>query len=622
MSPWGGGSTASRVSRTLRWRRPCLHCAARTRAGIFCPWSSTAWWRSRARCVPARVCACGVSATAGPPKASWCNASSTASRSSRPLWCPGTARHSICRCSPTAHCSPGSPRRASGRPERKTPRFATTTTSAATTGGTPVSWTCCRASRAAAGCRSPPWRVCWGCRASSASGAARCGTPGRAATSRPAAATARPTFSTPGSFTSASRRCAGGSGARIRLRRTRRHRQHDDAELLEVLEPSGARVAPRCAHFGVCGGCALQHLAPAAQREAKQTELAETLARVGRVQPARWLAPLAGPVWAYRRRARLGVKFVRKKGCVVVGFRERAAPYVAQLTRCEVLAAPVGELIAPLAAMLTELSIREQVPQIEVAIADNASALVLRVLSAPSEADAARLRQFGATHGVRLYLQPAGLDSVVPLDPPLEPLRYTLARSGVELEFSPVDFIQVNGALNEALVERAAELLELDRASRLLDLYCGLGNFTLALARSVARAVGVEGAGALIEGARGNAARNGIANAEFHLANLATPPEPTLPWMRQSFTHVLLDPPRTGAAAVLAALAALAPQRVLYISCHPGSLARDLSVLVHEHGFALQAAGVVDMFPHTTHVESLALLTAGGRHARRTAPPA
>jgi len=427
-------------------------------------------------------------------------------------------------------------------------------------------------------------------------------------------------------------------GERIRLRRTRRHRQHDDAELLEVLEPSGARVAPRCAHFGVCGGCALQHLSPAAQREAKQTELAETLARVGRVQPARWLAPLAGPVWAYRRRARLGVKFVRKKGCVVVGFRERAAPYVAQLTRCEVLAAtqvavrfhreraavlmskPTRHRWNVHAALNTDRG--EQVPQIEVAIADNASALVLRVLSAPSEADTARLRQFGATHGVRLYLQPAGLDSVVPLDPPLEPLRYTLARSGVELEFSPVDFIQVNGALNEALVERAAELLELDCASRLLDLYCGLGNFTLALARSVARAVGVEGAGALIERARGNAARNGIANAEFHLANLATPPEPTLPWMRQSYTHVLLDPPRTGAAAVLAALAALAPQRVLYISCHPGSLARDLSVLVHEHGFALQAAGVVDMFPHTTHVESLALLTAGGRRARRTAPPA
>jgi 23S rRNA (uracil1939-C5)-methyltransferase len=411
-------------------------------------------------------------------------------------------------------------------------------------------------------------------------------------------------------------------GERIRLRRTRRHRQHDDAELLEVLEPSSARVAPRCAHFGVCGGCALQHLSPAAQLAAKQTELAETLARVARVLPARWLAPLAGPVWAYRRRARLGVKFVRKKGCVVVGFRERAAPYVAQLTRCEVLAAPVGELIAPLAAMLTELSIRERVPQIEVAVADHATALVLRVLSAPSEADAARLRQFAALYGVRLYLQPAGLDSVVPLDLPVEPLRYALARSGVELEFAPLDFIQVNGAVNEALVERAAQLLELDDAATLLDLYCGLGNFTLALARAAGRAVGVEGEGALIERARGNARRNGIGNAEFHLANLATPPDATASWMRQAYTHVLLDPPRTGAPAMLAAVAALAPQRVLYISCHPGSLARDLGVLVHEHGFALQAAGIVDMFPHTTHVESLALLTAGGRRAQRTAPPA
>jgi 23S rRNA (uracil1939-C5)-methyltransferase len=282
----------------------------------------------------------------------------------------------------------------------------------------------------------------------------------------------------------------------------------------------------------------------------------------------------------------------------------------------------VGELIAPLAAMLTELSIRERVPQIEVAVADHATALVLRVLSAPSEADAARLRQFAALYGVRLYLQPAGLDSVVPLDPPVEPLRYALARSGVELEFAPLDFIQVNGAVNEALVERAAQLLELDDAATLLDLYCGLGNFTLALARAAGRAVGVEGEGALIERARGNARRNGIGNAEFHLANLATPPDATASWMRQAYTHVLLDPPRTGAPAMLAAVAALAPQRVLYISCHPGSLARDLGVLVHEHGFALQAAGIVDMFPHTTHVESLALLTAGGRRAQRTAPPA
>jgi 23S rRNA (uracil1939-C5)-methyltransferase len=425
-------------------------------------------------------------------------------------------------------------------------------------------------------------------------------------------------------------------GERIRFRRTRRHRQHDDGELLEVLEPSPARVTPRCAHFGVCGGCALQHLSPQAQLAAKDSELKDTLARVARIAPLSWLPPLAGPEWAYRRRARLGVKYVRKKGCVVVGFRERAAPYVAQLTRCDVLATPAGELIAPRAAMLNELSIREQLPQIEVAVADNVTALVLRILSAPSDEDLTRLRAFAATHDVRLYLQPGGLDSVRELtaatcpsrSPPGgdagcggggAPLRYRLPRFGVELEFAPTDFIQVNGAVNEALITRAVQLLDLSPSSVVLDLFCGLGNFTLPLARRAGLAVGVEGDRALVERARGNARLNAIGNAEFHVGNLATAPDPALPWLRRGYSHVLLDPPRTGAREVLAALASLAPARVLYISCHPGSLARDLGVLVHEHGFTLEAAGVVDMFPHTAHVESLAVLTGerrcGGRPA-------
>ncbi len=401
-------------------------------------------------------------------------------------------------------------------------------------------------------------------------------------------------------------------GERIRYRRTRRHRQHDDGELLEVLEPSADRVEPRCAHFGVCGGCVLQHLAPAAQLTAKDRELRDTLARVGGVSPASWLAPLAGPSWAYRRRARLGVKFVRKKGCVVVGFRERAAPYVAQLARCEVLAAPAGALITPLAAALNELSIREHVPQIEVAVADNATALVLRVLQPPSPEDLALLGAFGAAHQVQLYLQPAGLDSVRALGPQAPPLRYSLPESALELEFAPSDFIQVNGAVNQALVARAVELLELRAESSVLDLFCGLGNFTLALARRAGIAVGVEGEAALIERARHNAGRNRIGNAAFHRADLAAAPDPGAPWLARRYSHVLLDPPRTGADAVLPAVARLAPERLLYISCHPGSLARDLGVLVHEHGFTLQAAGVVDMFPHTAHVESLALLTAPG----------
>lgn len=399
-------------------------------------------------------------------------------------------------------------------------------------------------------------------------------------------------------------------GERIRLRRARRHRQHDDGELLEVLTPSPDRVAPRCAHFGVCGGCVLQHLAAAAQLAAKQTELEGVLERVAQVRPQRWLAPLAGPVWGYRRRARLGAKYVHRKGRVVVGFRERAAPFVADVTRCEVLQEPVGALIAPLAAVLTRLSIREQLPQVEVAVADNAVALILRTLAAPAPEDLLLLREFAAARRLRLYLQPGGLDSVHALDAPApEPLCYHLRDFDLQIEFSPTDFIQVNGAVNAALVARAVELLQPEASSQVLDLYCGVGNFTLALARRCAAVTGVEGEAALIARARGNAARNGIGNASFHVADLAAEPPAAAPWLHGPYSHVLLDPPRVGARAVLGALAAMAPRRLLYISCHPGSLARDLMVLVHEHGFTLEAAGVVDMFPHTAHVESLALLS-------------
>ena len=399
-------------------------------------------------------------------------------------------------------------------------------------------------------------------------------------------------------------------GERIRMRRSRRHRQHDDGELLEVLSPSSDRVTPRCPHFGVCGGCALQHLASPAQLAAKEQELRDNLARLARATPLRWLAPLMGPAWGYRRRARLGARFVHKKDRELVGFRERAGRYVAELAHCDVLAPPAGELIAPLAELIGALTIREAVPQVEVAVADNATALVLRVLEPPAPTDLERLAAFAAAHRVRLYLQPGGLASVQELGPPGEPLHYALPHFDLELEFAPTDFIQVNAAVNEALVSRALELLAVDATSRVLDLFCGLGNFTLPLARHAGSVTGVEGERVLIERARRNALRNGISNASFHVADLALAPSADgLPWLRQPYSHVLLDPPRTGARAVLAAVAALAPARLLYISCHPGSLARDLGVLVHEHGFTLEAAGVVDMFPHTAHVESLALLS-------------
>ncbi|MGH8181410.1 MAG: 23S rRNA (uracil(1939)-C(5))-methyltransferase RlmD [Steroidobacteraceae bacterium] len=398
-------------------------------------------------------------------------------------------------------------------------------------------------------------------------------------------------------------------GETVTFERVRKHRRHDEARLLEVLQPAPERVTPRCAHFGVCGGCALQHLQPEAQLALKEKELRDNLERVARVQTRNWLPPLRGPVWGYRRRARLGAKYVQKKGKVVVGFRERLAPYVADVTHCEVLAQPVGALVQPLAELLGALEIRQHVPQIEVSVADNATALVLRVLRAPTEADEGKLRDFAARHAVRFYLQSGGLDSVAELTPDATPLNYALPAFDLTLEFAPTDFVQVNAVVNRALVSRALELLCPNPGSRVLDLYCGLGNFTLALARSAGHVVGVEGDPGLVERARHNALRNGVANAEFHVGDLSKPTELPAAWLRGPYSHVLLDPPRVGATPeMLAAVARLLPERVLYVSCHPGSLARDLGILVHEHGFTLQSAGVVDMFPHTAHVESLALL--------------
>jgi 23S rRNA (uracil1939-C5)-methyltransferase len=403
-------------------------------------------------------------------------------------------------------------------------------------------------------------------------------------------------------------------GERIRFRRAKKHKQHDDGVLLEVLEPAPDRVQPRCAHFGLCGGCAFQHLEPASQIAAKQTELRDNLERIAKAMPDEWLEPMRGPVWNYRRRARLGVKYVAKKGRVLVGFRERLAPYIAQLDRCEVLSAPAGELITPLAEMIMTLSIRDRLPQIEVAVADNAVALVMRVMSPPSEQDLATLRAFEKAHGLRLYLQPAGLDSVHRLDevPGEAPLHYRLPAFDLTLDFKPTDFIQVNGAMNEALVSRAVQLLAPEPDSAVLDLYCGLGNFTLALARRVGRVAGVEGDPELVRRARENAVRNGISNAEFHVADLMQALPSGASWVDTRYPYIVLDPPRAGAREMLPTVARLAPKRVLYISCHPGSLARDIGMLVHDHGFRLRAAGVLDMFPHTTHVESLAILEPAG----------
>lgn len=395
-------------------------------------------------------------------------------------------------------------------------------------------------------------------------------------------------------------------GESVRFQRVRRRRRYDEAVVVDVLRPSPRRVTPRCAHFGICGGCTLQHLDHAAQLEAKGRIVAEELARIGGVAPARWLPPLAGPIWSYRRRARLGSKFVDRKSRVLVGFRERGSPLLAELRRCEVLAAPVGEMLAELATLIGGLELRRRVPQIEVAVAENVTALVLRVLDDPHEADLAALREFEARRGIVLYLQPGGLDSVVPLSPPAVPLNYSLPGLPAGIEFAPTDFIQVNGELNRLMVARALELLEPRPGDHALDLFCGLGNFSLPLASRVATVTAVEGDAALVRRAEANAARNGIGNAKFHVANLATEGLQAA-WAQERFDLVLLDPPRAGAREVLPLAAASRPRRIVYVSCHAGTFARDAGILVAGMGYRLVAAGIMDMFPHTSHVESIAL---------------
>jgi 23S rRNA (uracil1939-C5)-methyltransferase len=395
-------------------------------------------------------------------------------------------------------------------------------------------------------------------------------------------------------------------GERVRFRVFKRRRQWDEAGLLEVVVASPDRVVPRCAHFGICGGCALQHLSAPAQLAAKQRQLLDNLRRIGRVCPARVLPPMHGPAWSYRRRARLGLKYVHKKSRVLAGFRERDKPYVADLRRCEILAEPLGLLPQSLAALALTLDIREHMPQVEVAAGDREIALVFRVLETPSPNDIERLTAFGVAQGVQIFLQSGGRDSIRALRPDAPPLCYTVDDGAVVIEFGPVDFIQINRDVNVSMVAAALELLEPGPRDTVLDLFCGLGNFTLPLARRALSVVGVEGDAGLIARARGNATRNGIGNAAFVMENLFEP-DKFGAWAGGCYDLVVLDPPRAGAADLMARMPQWRPRRLVYISCHPGSLARDAEILVHTLGFNLTCTGVMNMFPHTTHVESIAV---------------
>ncbi len=399
-------------------------------------------------------------------------------------------------------------------------------------------------------------------------------------------------------------------GETVTFIRRKSHRNFDDAELLEIHEASPNRIDARCAAFGRCGGCSLQHVSTDEQRAIKDQTLRDNLERIGKVEPREWRTPMRGPEWHYRRRARLAVKDVPAKGRTLVGFREKHAPFITDMHRCEVLAQPLDALIADLSELVGKLSIRARLPQIELAVAENAVALVFRVLDPPSEADLDAFRAFGVAHDMRIYLQPKGLDSVSLLYPAgdSEPLYYTLPEFDIRIDFEPVDFIQVNSEINRRMVHFAVEQLDAGPEDRVLDLFCGIGNFSLPLARSAGTVLGVEGLESLTERATINAERNGLGNVSFRVADLAKI-DGTEGWVREGWNRVLLDPARSGAAEVVSRMHLFGPERIVYVSCHPGTLARDAGTLVNEQGYRLDAAGIIDMFPHTAHVESIAVFT-------------
>lgn len=403
-------------------------------------------------------------------------------------------------------------------------------------------------------------------------------------------------------------------GERVTFLSYRRKPKFEQAETVSVLRESPMRARPQCPHFGKCGGCSMQHLEPRAQVAIKQRVLEDNLMRLGKVRAETLLRPIQGPDWGYRYRARLTVRYVAKKGGVLIGFHERKSSYVADMDSCEVLPRHVSDMLVPLRRLVESLSIRERLPQIELAVGADVTALVLRILEPLTPEDEAILRTFADANNVQFWVQPKGPDTAVPFYP-LEPeLHYTLPEYQVRMPFKPTDFTQVNHHINRVLVHRALRLLEPGANERILDLFCGLGNFTLPLARRAGQVMGIEGSTALTERALANAQRNGVADkTEFACRNLF---DVTADDIRAlgAFDRYLIDPPREGALAVSKALGELAqqgyeglPRRIVYVSCSPATLARDAGLLVHEAGYRLVNAGVVNMFPHTSHVESIAV---------------
>ena len=413
------------------------------------------------------------------------------------------------------------------------------------------------------------------------------------------------------------------AGESVQVEVRRRKAQWERGTMVARRRESPQRVVPRCPHFGRCGGCRLQHLHVSAQLATKQRALEDALWHLGKVKPERMLRPIEGPAWRYRHRARLSVRHVPKKGGVLVGFHEAQSSYVADMDSCEVVPEHVSRLIAPLRALIGGMDGRDRLPQIEVAVGDEATVLVLRHLEPLSEADLNRLRAFSMARDVQWWLQPKGPETAHPLDPGGAPLAYALPEFGLRLPFRPTDFTQVNHPVNRVLVTRAVRLLELSGAERVIDWFCGLGNFTLPVATRAASVLGIEGSEPLLERAREAAAANGLSERTRFVARNLFDLTPADLVAFGAADRWLVDPPREGAFALVKALVDrlrdtsamppwAAPERIVYVSCNPATLARDAGLLVHQAGYRCIAAGAVNMFPHTAHVESIALFARGG----------
>lgn len=404
-------------------------------------------------------------------------------------------------------------------------------------------------------------------------------------------------------------------GETVSVTTLRRKPSYEVARTERVIKPSPLRVKPQCPHYGVCGGCSMQHIDASAQVAIKQRILEDAFTHIGGVKPNQMFAPVHGPYWGYRHRARLTVKLVNKKGGILIGFHEKKSGYVADMTQCEVLPPHVSQLLVPTRRLIETLSTPNRIPQIELAVGDAQTAFVLRHMEPLTEQDLARLKAFGIEHRITWWLQPAGPDSVHRLDHDVaqttdDELAYALPEYNLRMPFKPTDFTQVNPHINRVLIGKALTLLEPQPQDRVLDLFCGLGNFTLPLARYASYVMGVEGSLSLTRQAQHNAQLQGIHHTEFVVGNLFEG-LPLAVTAAKPFDKWLIDPPRDGALAVAEALAAMPepqrPKRIVYVSCNPATLARDAAVLVEQANYQLDGAGVINMFPHTGHVESIAV---------------